>query len=238
MAGIVRVDGERCDKAGRPVAPDAKIDVLSKTRWVSRGAEKLLAAFDRFGLSCDGQICLDIGAGSGGFTQVLLERGARRVYAVDVGYGQFDAKLRANERVVLLERKNARTLTSKDITDSADFFSMDVSFISIFKILPAIVPLLSPQAVGALLFKPNFEAHKKEVKKGGLLLDPAIHRRLLTDACCRLAAGTPVHDLAPSPIRGGDGNVEYLLAVSRQPASAVPLEKISAVVDHAFATGE
>lgn len=235
LAGTVFVAGEKSDKAGRPVPPDAGIEVRSKSRWVGRGAEKLSAALDRFGLSCRGRICLDIGAGSGGFTQVLLDRGAARVYAVDVGYGQFDARLRPDPRLVLLERKNARTLTTADVPPPVDFLAMDVSFISVFKILPAIIPLLSPAAEGVILFKPNFEAARGEVRKGGLLLDPAIHTRLLTAAAHKLA---DLHlflaDLIPSPLRGGDGNIEYLLKVSRANPAPVPPESVACVVAEAF----
>lgn len=237
LAGDVAVGGVLCDKSGVPVSQDADISIKTRSRWVGRGAEKLLAAFQRFGVSCEGRVCMDVGAGSGGFTQVMLEKGAAKVYAVDVGYGQFDLKLRGDPRVVLLERTNARNLSAKEVPDPAGFFSMDVSFISIFKILPALRPLLSLDADGVILFKPNFEAKKGEVQKGGLLLDQKIHERLLVEACEFLAAeGWVLSDLIPSPIRGGDGNVEYLLSVARGTSVTAPPDKILAVVAEAFET--
>ncbi len=237
LAGDVEVDGLQCDKAGHAVPRDARISIRTRRRWVGRGAEKLIAALDRFDVSCAGRVCMDIGAGSGGFTQVMLERGASQVYAVDVGYGQFDVKLRNDPRVVLLERKNARTLSTKEIPVPAKFFSMDVSFISIFKILPAIRPLMAEDAAGIILFKPNFEARKTEVKKGGLVLDPEIHRRLLTAALQNFSdAGLALVDLIPSPIRGGDGNIEYLLSITRRQSAALPPDRIPSIVDQAFSS--
>lgn len=237
MAGDVEVDGVKCDKAGHAVPKDALIHIRPRARWVGRGAEKLLAALDQFGVSCAGRVCLDIGAGSGGFTQVMLERGASRVYAVDVGYGQFDVKLRADPRVVLIERANARTLSPKQIPEPVNFLSMDVSFISIFKVLPAIRPLMSEDAAGVILFKPNFEAKKTEVKKGGLLLDPEIHCRLLMEARQKLADERfMLVDLIPSPIRGGSGNIEYLLSVTCRQSAGIPPERIPSIVDRSFSS--
>lgn len=202
---------------------------------VSRGAHKLAAALSNWRSPLAGKVCLDVGAGSGGFTQVMLEQNPKCVYAVDVGYGQFEWKLRNHPHLVLLERKNARFLTKEDVPDPVDFFSVDVSFISIYKIFPALSALLTPEAYGVVLFKPNFEAPRREVARGGLLLDPDIHLRLLTEASEKTAAlGLSLSDLMPSPIRGSSGNIEYLLRLGRPTAPPVSPEKISAVVSAAF----
>ncbi|MBI4180226.1 TlyA family RNA methyltransferase [bacterium] len=205
-------------------------------RYVSRGGLKLAAALKAWAIPVDGRVCLDVGAGSGGFTQVMLEQNPARLYAVDVGYGQFEWKLRGDPRLVLLERKNARFLTKEDIPDPVDFFSVDVSFISIFKIFPAILPLLSPAAEGVILFKPNFEARREEVQKGGILSDPAVHRRLLLEASQKFpSAGLTFAELMPSPIRGSGGNVEYLLWLKKgSDAPPVETDRISSTVTTAF----
>lgn len=236
MAGTVCVNGQMCDKAGTPISPDAQVEVAAGKRWVSRGAEKLNAAVDHWNLSCAGKICMDIGAGSGGFTQVLLEHGASRVYAVDVGYGQFDSKLRGHPSVILLERTNARELSRELIPDPIEILAMDVSFISIFKVLPAIRPLLAADFSAVVLFKPNFEARREEVQKGGLLLDRDIHIRLLTECRSNLeSSGWFLADIIPSPIRGGDGNIEYLLRMESSSARVFSEGQIAGIVSAAFA---
>lgn len=235
MAGDVEVGGHPCMKAGTSVPADAQISVRPRKMWVSRGAEKLTAAFERFGLSCESKVCVDIGASTGGFTQVMLERGAVRVYAVDVGYGQMDARLRDDPRVVLMERTNARDLTAASIPEHPTFFVIDVSFISAFKVLPAVRPLLADDAVGMILFKPNFEARREEVKKGGLLLDAAIHRRLLVESLPAFSKqNMALIDLAPSPLRGTDGNIEYLMHVSCGAAASCDEDALFRAVDLAF----
>lgn len=236
LAGSVSVNGEICRKAGARVSPQDRVDVRARSDWVSRGAEKLSAAFLAFPIQIGDAVCMDVGAGSGGFTQVLLRQGAARVYAVDVGYGQFDARLRSDPRVVLLERTNARLLLTDDIPEPVQFFVMDVSFISAFKILPAIHRVAAPNSEGIVLFKPNFEAKRREVKKGGLLLDPDIHLRLVSDARNSLPDfGWVLSELMASPIRGGDGNIEYLFRLRRPPARAVTPDSIRKIISTAFA---
>ncbi len=235
LAGDVSVNGSCCTKAGTAVDTEARIDVKTRPAWVSRSAEKLDAGFKTFDMSCSGSVALDVGAGSGGFTQVLLDRGASKVYAVDVGYGQFDARLRGDPRLNLMERKNARELTRADIPEPVAFLTMDVSFISIFLILPVVRGFLTETADGIILFKPNFEAEKGEVQKGGLLLDPVIHRRLLTAAVDKFsAARLRLVDIIPSPIRGRDGNVEYLMRVSASAGPTVEPQSLQSAVDRAF----
>jgi 23S rRNA (cytidine1920-2'-O)/16S rRNA (cytidine1409-2'-O)-methyltransferase len=174
---------------------------------------KLAAALDHFGIDPAGRVCLDVGASTGGFTDVLLARGAQRVYAVDVGYGQLHAKLRTDPRVVLLEKVNARGLSRGEVPEPVALVVADVSFISLTMILPAVVPLLAPGAAAVLLVKPQFESARGEVGKGGIVRDPAVRRR----AVARVAAAAAGLGLAalgtiPSSIRGAVGNEEFLSA--------------------------
>jgi 23S rRNA (cytidine1920-2'-O)/16S rRNA (cytidine1409-2'-O)-methyltransferase len=214
LAGRVRVTGRENAKPGTPVPPDTEVAVTGPEHpWVSRGGVKLAAALDHFGIDPAGRVCLDVGASTGGFTDVLLARGAQRVYAVDVGYGQLHAKLRTDPRVVLLEKVNARGLSRSEVPEPVALVVADVSFISLTMILPAVVPLLAPGAAAVLLVKPQFESARGEVGKGGIVRDPAVRRR----AVARVAAAAAGLGLAalgtiPSPIRGADGNEEFLSA--------------------------
>lgn len=214
--GTVSVDGAREARPGRAVASDAAIAVDDPARaYVSRAALKLLAGLDRFGLDPAGKVALDIGASTGGFTQVLLERGVARVFAIDVGHGQMHESLRANPRVTAIEGLNARDLASADIEDVApEFVVSDVSFISLELALPPALSLAASGAVGLFLVKPQFEAGRGAIGKGGLLRDPADGPRIAAELSAWLdqQPGWRSLGLADSPIEGGDGNREFLLA--------------------------
>jgi 23S rRNA (cytidine1920-2'-O)/16S rRNA (cytidine1409-2'-O)-methyltransferase len=214
LAGRVSVAGRENVKPGTPMAPDAEVSVAEPEHpWVSRGGVKLAAALDHFGIDPADRVCLDVGASTGGFTDVLLSRGALRVYAVDVGYGQLHAKLRTDPRVVLLEKVNARGLSRSEVSEPVDLLVADVSFISLTMILPAAVPLLAPGAAAVLLVKPQFEAARGEVGKGGIVRDPAIRQRAISRVAAAAAAlGLTALGTIPSPIRGADGNEEFLAA--------------------------
>jgi len=214
LAGRVTVKGVAVPKPGTSVKEDAEVAVSDPEHpWVSRGGVKLAAALDHFGIDPSGRDCLDVGASTGGFTDVLLSRGARTVYAVDVGYGQLHAKLRGDPRVVLVEKVNARYLSRTEVPVPVELLVADVSFISLSLILPAVVPLLAPGAAAVLLVKPQFESARGEVGKGGIVRDPAVRER----AVARVAAAAGALGLVPlgtirSPIEGADGNEEFLAA--------------------------
>ena len=213
MSGLVFVDGQRVDKAGTAVPNDAQIEVRGNTlRYVSRGGLKLEKAMTTFGLKLDGCVCADIGASTGGFTDCMLQNGAKKVYAVDVGYGQLDWKLRSDERVVCMERTNARYLDREQIPDELDFASIDVSFISLKLILPAVHRVLKAGGHVACLIKPQFEAGREKVGKKGVVRDPAVHREVIemVTAYAQSISFAPCH-LEFSPIKGPEGNIEYLL---------------------------
>lgn len=221
LAGRVRVPGRERPKPGMLVPADAEVEVSEPPYpWVSRGGVKLAAALDAFGIDPAGRICLDVGASTGGFTDVLLSRGASRVYAVDVGFGQLHARLRTDARVVLLERVNARYLTARQVPEPVDLAVCDVAFISATLILPAVVPLLSEGAWVVVLVKPQFEAARREVGRGGIVRDPAVRERARERV---VAAGvslglTPLGEI-DSPIAGADGNLESLAGFRRIPAT-------------------
>jgi 23S rRNA (cytidine1920-2'-O)/16S rRNA (cytidine1409-2'-O)-methyltransferase len=214
LAGRVRVAGRETVKPGTAVLHDVEVAVSSPEHpWVSRGGVKLEAALETFGIDPTGKVCLDIGSSTGGFTDVLLTRGAAKVYAVDVGYGQLHARLRGDPRVVLRERVNARALSAAEVPEPVALVVADVSFISLALILPAAVQLLLPGGEAVLLVKPQFEAARGEVGKGGIVRDEAVRAR----AVARIVAAAEALGLAaigvvPSPITGADGNVEFLAA--------------------------
>ena len=212
MSGVVYVNGQKVDKAGFAVAEDANIEVRGNALpYVSRGGLKLEKAMREFGLTLDGCVCADIGASTGGFTDCMLQNGAAKVYAVDVGYGQLDWKLRSDERVVCMERTNARYLTHEQVPDELDFASIDVSFISLKLILPAVNGLLKDGGHVACLVKPQFEAGREKVGKKGVVRDPAVHLEVLEHFLGHARdSGFGVLDLTYSPIRGPEGNIEYL----------------------------
>ena len=212
MSGVVFVNGRRADKAGLAVPEDAEVELRgSVLPYVSRGGLKLEKAMRVFGLALDGKICADIGASTGGFTDCMLQNGAVKVYAVDVGYGQLDWKLRSDSRVVCLERTNARYLTREQIPEELDFASMDVSFISLRLVLPPVRELLREGGRAVCLVKPQFEAGREKVGKKGVVRDPEVHREVLEQFLINAKeSGFTVLDLSYSPIRGPEGNIEYL----------------------------
>jgi 23S rRNA (cytidine1920-2'-O)/16S rRNA (cytidine1409-2'-O)-methyltransferase len=223
MAGEVRVNGEVRDKPGMKVAQDVQIDVQETPRFVSRGGDKLAGALDAFPVVVQDRICADVGASTGGFTDCLLQHGAAKVYAIDVGYGQIDYRLRSDKRVVVIERTNARYVEALD--EPVSLIVSDVSFISLRYLLPVLRGWLTPEADLILLVKPQFEAGKEYVGKGGVVKDPAVHRRVLEDVLgAAQREGYVVRGLAPSPLKGPAGNVEFLawLAVGEGGAS-IPL---------------
>ena len=212
MSGIVFVNEQKVDKAGEMIAPDAKVEVRGHDiGYVSRGGLKLEKAMQVFPMRPDGKVCMDIGASTGGFTDCMLQNGATKVYAVDVGYGQLDWKLRSDERVVCMERTNARYLDRDQIPDELDFASIDVSFISLKLILPAVHRVLKEGGHVACLIKPQFEAGREKVGKKGVVRDPAVHLEVLENFL-RHAKGNnfTVLGITYSPIRGPEGNIEYL----------------------------
>lgn len=210
MAGEVLVDGVRVDKAGTAVSPNAHIELKTPMPYVGRGGFKLAGALGHFAISVAGAVCADVGACTGGFTDVLLQAGAARVYAIDVGYGQLDWKLRQDERVEVLERTNARYLES--LPEPVSFVCMDVSFISVRLILPAVRGWLSDDGQVVALIKPQFEAGPGQVGKGGVVKETAVHRQVLLDilAWCGEHGYVPT-GLMRSPISGADGNMEFFL---------------------------
>ena len=210
MAGWVLVDDRPATKPGHKVSPQAAIRVKEQLPFVSRGGHKLTAALDAFGISPEGWVCADIGASTGGFTDVLLQRGAAKVYAIDVGYGQLHWRLRNDPRVVVMERTNARYLDR--LPEPVQLVTIDASFISLRLLLPAAKRLLAPGGHIIALVKPQFEAGRDRVGKGGVVRDPAVHRQVLTE----IVAWAADHDfgpqgLIPSPILGPKGNREFLL---------------------------
>lgn len=212
MAGLVYVNDQKVDKAGAPVSDDAVIEVRGKTlRYVSRGGLKLEKAMATWPITLQDAVCADIGASTGGFTDCMLQNGAKKVYSVDVGYNQLDYRLRTHPQVVCMERTNARYLTREQIPEELDFFSVDVSFISLNLILPPLRPLMREGGQAVCLVKPQFEAGKEKVGKKGVVRDPAVHLEVLEHFLEHAAnAGFTVKDITYSPIKGPEGNIEYL----------------------------
>ncbi len=217
MAGQVRVDGELRDKPGTAVKDEVRLEVTGGEPYVSRAGRKLEAALDRFGVDPAGRVCLDVGASTGGFTDCLLQRGASRVYAVDVGYGQLDYGLRNDPRVVVMERVNARHLPPDALPEPVSLVTLDVSFISLAKVLPAVLPHGVPGALVLALVKPQFEAGRELVGKGGIVRDEAVRRRVVDETVDRLAGlGLETLGVLDSPVHGAGGNREAL-ALFRRP---------------------
>jgi 23S rRNA (cytidine1920-2'-O)/16S rRNA (cytidine1409-2'-O)-methyltransferase len=222
MAGRVRVDGAPATKPGTAIRGDVVVDVLPGPEHVGRGALKLAGALDALGLDPAGRIAVDVGASIGGFTETLLARGASRVYAVDVGRAQLHESLRADPRVVVLEGVNARTLSARELPEACGFATLDVSFISALKILPALREVLAPDAALAVLVKPQFEVGRGQVGRGGIVRDAALHRQALEDiARGAQALGYSLRGACASPIEGAEGNREFFLALAQ---GGAPLE--------------
>lgn len=217
MAGEVLVDNEREDKAGSMFPEEVEIVLKGKPLpYVSRGGLKLEKAMKNFDLTLDGKVCMDVGASTGGFTDCMLQNGAVKVYAVDVGYGQLAWSLRTDERVVNMERTNIRNVTLDQLAEPIEFFSVDVSFISLHHIFPVAQAITTPDAMGVCLVKPQFEAGREKVGKNGVVRDPATHREVLHNAMGYAAAnGFKVCGLDFSPVKGPEGNIEYLMFVQK-----------------------
>ena len=223
MAGLVFVNGQRVDKPGTAVAEDAPVEVRGHALpYVSRGGLKLEKAMKTFPITLTGKTCADIGASTGGFTDCMLQNGAVKVYAVDVGYGQLAWKLRTDERVVNMERTNIRSVTPDQLGEPIEFFSVDVSFISLHHIFPVAQAITTPDAMGVCLVKPQFEAGREKVGKNGVVRDPATHCEVLHNAMGYAAAnGFAVRGLDFSPVKGPEGNIEYLMFVQKSDEPAV-----------------
>ena len=217
MAGLVYVDNQKADKCGASYDEDCDIEVRgSGLRYVSRGGLKREKAIKSFKLELDGKTAMDIGASTGGFTDCMLQNGAAKVYSIDVGYGQLAWKLRTDPRVVNLERTNMRNVTREQVPDEIDFFSVDVSFISLRLILPVARELTAPGGEAVCLIKPQFEAGREKVGKKGVVRDPAVHIEVIIKVIgYALEAGFDVLGLDYSPVKGPEGNIEYLIHLRR-----------------------
>lgn len=241
MSGNVFVNGQRSDKPGTPIAPDAKIEVHGGALpFVSRGGYKLDKALKVFPIDPAGRTCIDCGASTGGFTDVLLQHGAAKVYAVDVGYGQLAWKLRNDERVMNLERTNLRYITDEQIPELCDMAVMDVSFISVKLVLPAVKQLLKSGADIICLIKPQFEAGREEVGKKGVVRDPAVHLSVIRSVLDFAGeAGLSLMGLDFSPIKGPEGNIEYICYLKNGdfPGSEIDPEAVVAASHEALKGG-
>ena len=238
MEGAVFVKGQREDKPGTNVDIDADIEVRGhEQKYVSRGGLKLEKAMDTFPITLEGKICMDIGASTGGFTDCMLQNGASKVYAVDVGYGQFAWKLRNDPRVVCMEKTNIRYVTPEDIGEKLDFASCDVSFISLDKVLPAAKELLSERGEMVCLIKPQFEAGKEKVGKKGVVRDKKVHleviEKVLRDA---EENGFYPYGLTFSPVKGPEGNIEYLIYMGKEIREETFSDEPESIVDMAHET--
>ena len=223
MAGIVYVDNNKEDKAGSTFDEEAVIEVRGKTlKYVSRGGLKLEKAMDVYGIRLDGMVCMDVGASTGGFTDCMLQNGAVKVYSVDVGHGQLDWKLRNDPRVVCMEKTNIRYVEPEHIDDILDFASIDVSFISLTKVLGPVRNLLKDGGEVVCLIKPQFEAGREKVGKKGVVRDKSVHREVIKMvADFALSIGFSVKGLDFSPVKGPEGNIEYLLYIKKTSDAAV-----------------
>jgi len=233
----VQVDGAPVRKASTLVLPDQRLVVGGPPpRFVSRGGEKLQGAIERFALDLTGAVVLDAGISTGGFTDCVLQAGAARVVGVDVGYGQLAERLRRDGRVVLRERTNVRTLTLEDLGGHVDVLVADLSFISLTTVLPVLLPLVRPEGYAVVLVKPQFEVGRERVGRGGIVRDPeARSDALLRVATVAADAGWPVQDLMPSPIRGTEGNVEFLALLSRGAAAVAADDLVARATEEAAA---
>ena len=231
MAGKILVDGQKIDKAGTLIAPDAQIRVLGEEMpFVSRGGLKLQKALDVFKINMSGKIAMDVGASTGGFTDCMLQRGAKRVYAIDVGYGQLAWKLRSDVRVVNMERTNIRNVTRENFFyEVPDFASIDVAFISLEKVLPVVFDVLSDSGEVVALIKPQFEAGREHVGKKGVVRDKKIHAAVIERVLnFSSEVGFKIRGLNFSPVKGPEGNIEYLAHLSKV-GEAADVEILSVV---------
>ena len=220
MAGVVYVNNQKADKAGYMVKDADKVEVRGKDlKYVSRGGYKLEKAIELYGLDLTDKICMDIGASTGGFTDCMLQNGAKKVYSVDVGYGQLAWKLRTDERVVNMEKTNIRNVTAEDLDEKINFFSVDVSFISLKHIFPVAFAISTEDVTGACLVKPHFEAGKEKVGKKGVVRDSAVHKEVIENVIGYAHQnGFFVKELTFSPIKGPEGNIEFLIVITKNEA--------------------
>ena len=220
MAGVVYVNNQKVDKAGYMVKDADKVEVRGKDlKYVSRGGYKLEKAIELYGLDLTDKICMDIGASTGGFTHSMLQNGAKKVYSVDVGYGQLAWKLRTDERVVNMEKTNIRNVTAEDLDEKINFFSVDVSFISLKHIFPVAFAISTEDVTGACLVKPQFEAGKEKVGKKGVVRDSAVHKEVIENVIGYAHQnGFFVKELTFSPIKGPEGNIEFLIVITKNEA--------------------
>lgn len=232
MAGQVLVNEQKIDKPGTPVAPEVTIRLLgNKLPYVSRGGLKLEKALQIFPISVEGKVVADIGASTGGFTDCALLNGAAKVYAIDVGYGQLAWKLRNDERVVNMERTNVRYLEADSLPEQVDAATIDVAFISLDKILPAVHKILKPEGFVVALIKPQFEAGKENVGKKGVVRDAAVHEQVINNVISfAKGEGFGIAGLDFSPIKGPEGNIEYLLHLTLGDDDAVSSEQVAQLV--------
>lgn len=219
MAGQIYVNGQKASKAGVSVKPEDQIELRGgQLPFVSRGGLKLDKAMHTFPIDLKGKICMDVGASTGGFTDCMLQNGAEKVYAIDVGYGQLAWKLRTDARVVNLERTNFRYVTRQQVPDAIDFASVDVSFISLRLILPVLFDRLKPGGEAVCLIKPQFEAGREKVGKKGVVRDPSVHEAVIQTVCSfARETGFSILGLTFSPVKGPEGNIEYLLMIRKAP---------------------
>lgn len=217
MSGIVFVNNQKADKAGTMIKETDIVEVRGKDlKYVSRGGLKLEKAINEYGLELKDKICMDIGASTGGFTDCMLQNGAQKVYAVDVGYGQLAWKLRSDERVKNMEKTNIRNVTVDILDEKINFFSVDVSFISLKHIFPVAYAISTDEVIGACLVKPQFEAGKEKVGKKGVVRDSEVHREVIENVIGMANEnGFYVHNLTFSPIKGPEGNIEFLIVISK-----------------------
>ena len=236
MAGVVYVNNQKVDKAGYSVKDTDKVEVRGKDlKYVSRGGYKLEKAMEMYDLHLENKVCMDIGASTGGFTDCMLQNGAQKVYSVDVGYGQLAWKLRTDERVVNMEKTNIRNVTVDDISEKINFFSVDVSFISLKHIFPVAFAISTEDVAGVCLVKPQFEAGREKVGKKGVVRDSEVHREVIVNVIeYAHQNGFSVRELTYSPIKGPEGNIEFLIVVTKNEADdLVDQVKIDEVVKEA-----
>ena len=240
MAGLVLVNEQKIDKAGTLIDPQLPIRILGDSiGYVSRGGLKLEKAMEAFSLDLKDKVCIDIGASTGGFTDCALKNGAKKVFAIDVGYGQLAWSLRTDERVINMERTNIRFVTPEDLGEYADFASIDVAFISLEKVLPVAKTLLKPDGEIAALIKPQFEAGREHVGKKGVVRDPLIHEAVIKKITgFSLELGFTIKNITFSPIKGPEGNIEYLVHLQKCEATdrISPQIDVEKTVDLSFAT--
>jgi hemolysin TlyA family protein len=228
MAGLIYVNGVKAEKAGEKIPENAEIEVRGNTlQYVSRGGLKLEKAISSFEIDIKDKICMDIGASTGGFTDCMLQNGARKVYAVDVGYGQLAWKLRNDNRVICMERTNIRNVTTESLPEKIEFFSVDVSFISLIHIFPVIKEIATEVCQGVALIKPQFEAGKENVGKKGVVKDVDVHVSVIVK-CVEIATanGFFVNGIDFSPVKGPEGNIEFLMLFSSNPSKEIITEEI------------